>query len=1091
MFNPDDEVLAAYLAESQEHLADIESDLLTLEQAGDAADEKLVNKVFRAAHSIKGGAGFFGLAKIQELAHKAENVLDMVRSREMTPSPEVINLLLRTFDKLREFINDPAGSQDADIAEYVEGLTALTVVCLPPAERDSQQHLVRLTVPGGVGSIQVSEFDLTHARKSGSQIYLVACDLIRDVQRADRTPRDMFRILEECGTILNCEVDFDAAGTLDDEESGRVPFLLILSSNIEPALIAECVDLSPDKVHLIPAQAQEAVAEVPEPPREEGSENGAGSCTARRCLKGLMLAPDETAREAVSEFPRIDLDHPGDAIALGTLGKMAMGGNGGSHRVEPPPPTQPRAAAARPAQDLSHAEHAAGGNGDEASATDLAAKAADKTLRVNVALLESLMNLAGELVLSRNQLLEAIGRQDQHSIGASGQRINMVASEMQETIMLTRLQPIGNLFQKYPRLVRDLARDLGKEVRLDIEGREVEIDRSILEGLSDPLTHMVRNAVDHGIETPETRVAAGKPGLGSLRLRASHEAGQVVIEIQDDGKGIDAQAVAASAVAKGLLTSDQTRKMSREEMVSLIFLPGLSTAEKVTNVSGRGVGMDVVKSNLDRMGGKVDIETEAGHGSCFRIKLPLTLAIIPSLLVVAERERFAIPQGNVLELTHVPVDQFRERLRRVGDAQVLALRGDLIPIVRLDSILGMPAATDASAHATNRSGTRAQSGLNVVILSAGAFRYGLVVDELQDTVEIVVKPLGRCLRGLREYAGATILGDGNVALILDPSGLATKAGLSSVSREVEESAKREATAERTVAGESQSLLTFFNAANEPCAVSLRRVERIERVQSSQVEYLGGRRTLRHRDGCLPLVTLRDIANVGDLSEEQEWVVILLETGGEPLGLLAAKPVDIVETSANVDNRTLRQPGILGSLTLRDRTTLLVDLDTLAASASGAQMPDVTTSEPQPSLPPRSAVGSPLVLLAEDSGFFRNQVKQLIEGAGYRVLASEDGRRAWESLEEHADEVQLAVLDLEMPEMTGLELTQKMRADNRFARLPVIVLTSLASEEDIAYAKSLGVDDYQIKLDKESLVQSVNQLLVGRNHQPHQLVEALQ
>lgn len=715
------------------------------------------------------------------------------------------------------------------------------------------------------------------------------------------------------------------------------------------------------------------------------------------------------------------------------------------------------------------------------------------------------MNLAGELVLSRNQLLDALVRQDQHSVTTTAQRINLVTSEIQEAIMLTRLQPIGNLFSKFPRLIRDLARDLGKEIQLDLSGREVEIDKSILEGLSDPLTHMVRNSADHGIEQPEVRMKAGKPPLGKVALRAYHEAGQVVVEIQDDGKGIDPQKVANAAVNKGLITAERAKALTPRQQIELIFLPGLSTAEKVTGVSGRGVGMDVVKSNLDRLGGKVEIESNLGQGSRFRIKLPLTLAIIPSLLVAVRGERFAIPQGNIVELIHVPADQVADRVRRFGTADILSLRGDLIPMVSLEKILEIHRTPNRSrrkgpeeepAVSTSHTGTvgdesRAKASdnpaaatqnasgksLNVAVVSAGAFRYALVVDGLRDTVEIVVKPLGKHLKSLKEYAGATILGDGTVALILDSAGLAAKAGLSTVAEEVQAANEREKNAQRQRdERNAQSLLLFFNAPGEPCAVPLELVERVVPIQPAQIETVGGRRTMQYRGGSLPLITLQDSAVVGEITTDQELVVILFDSGSGQVGLLAAKPLDVLETAIAVDNRTLRQRGIKGSAIIKDSTTLMLDLTELGGALAAPAGENLGASEAPPAVAAAGPQGIPTVLIAEDSAFFRAQVKRYVEEAGYRVVAAEDGRRAWDLLQENANEVQLAVLDLEMPEMGGLDLTRTMRADNRFSKLPVIVLTALASEEDVARAKAAGVDEYQIKLDKDELIGAVRRFL---------------
>ena len=596
--NLDDELIQDYLAECREHLATIETDLLAIEQGGAAIDEQLVNRVFRAAHSIKGGAGFFDLDKIRELAHKTENALDLIRSRQMVPTPEVVSILLLAFDKLRELIGNHRESNQADISEFVSALTSLAAASLPAGEKGFLTAKVEVQVPEANKHIQVSAFDLNQARKGGKFIYLIEYDLIHDIERRGKTPWEVFKRLIKCGTIL--ETVFRSGF---GRNAGR--------RAVEP------VDAGGAVCHRAGA----------------GHAGRPGRCAAGACAADR----EERRHQAVGEPVPVPAEEPVAAIAEPVI-----------------PPAPPLRSA--PVEDTPKA----------APAT--AVPANETTIRLNVTLLDSLMTLAGELVLSRNQLNESLSRQDERGIRSGAQRVSLVTSELQEVVTLTRMQPVGSLFAKFPRLVRDLARDLGKDVQLKLEGGEVEIDKTILEGLSDPLTHMVRNAVDHGIEPAAARVAAGKPATGTVTLGASHQAGQVVIEISDDGKGLAAEKIAASSLAKGLVTREQLQTMSERDKMALIFLPGVSTAEKVSDVSGRGVGMDVVKTNLDRLGGKIEIDSAPGRGSRFRIKLPLTLAIIPSLLVSDGGERFAIPQVNVGELIRIPAAQIAQRTDRVGDA---------------------------------------------------------------------------------------------------------------------------------------------------------------------------------------------------------------------------------------------------------------------------------------------------------------------------------------------------------------------------------------------------------------------------------------
>jgi two-component system, chemotaxis family, sensor kinase CheA len=997
--NLDDELLQEYLAECREHLATIETDLLAIERGAADIDEQLVNRVFRAAHSIKGGAGFFDLVKIRELAHKTENALELIRSLQMIPTPEVVSILLMAFDKLRDLIANHRESNEADIEEFVTALTALAAGNLPADQKGSLTEQVEVQLPAPDKHIPISAFDLTQARRGAKSIYLIEYDLIHDIQRRGKTPLEVFKSLIQCGSILETAFDLDSAGTLDDEPANRLMLEILYATVLEPDLIGQVVEVPPERVYLIEKNGE---------PRALAGPAGNASVKPGRmpCEKN-----PETATRLVS-----------------------------------PEPARPSVLPARPPAGAP--PESAGKTISPASITP-----AETTIRLNVALLDSLMTLAGELVLGRNQLNESLARTDERGIRSGAQRVSLVTSELQEVVTQTRMQPVGGLFSKFPRLVRDLARDLGKEVEIKLEGSEVEIDKTILEGLSDPLTHMVRNAVDHGIESPADRLAAGKPSGGTVILRASHQAGQVVIEVSDDGKGLALEKIAASSLAKGVVTREQLQFMSDREKMALIFLPGVSTAEKVSDVSGRGVGMDVVKTNLDRLGGKIEIDSTPGKGSRFRIKLPLTLAIIPSLLVSNGGQRFAIPQVSVGELIRISHAQIAQRTDRVGDAEVLNLRDRMVPLVYLADALGLPRPEAA------------QRALNVVLVDTGAFEYGLVVDELHDTVEIVVKPLGRHLKGIPDYAGATILGDGRVAVILDVAGLAARVALTAGAAD---SLNRQESAEAT-AGDRHSLLLFQNAPGEVCAVPIEQVSRIERVRPEQIEYLGGRRTMQHRGVTLPVVTLHDAAAVGELAESQRWVVIVFESMGQPLGLLAAEPLDMVEASLAIDTVTLRQRGIAGSAVLKNRTLLILDIFDLAAAARPEWAQQLT-----PEVPPGHAEAEkcPTVLVADDSEFFRSQVQRLVEAVGCRALTAEDGQQAWELLDQHAGDVCLVATDVEMPRLDGLALTRQIRADERFARLPIIALSSLAGEEEIARGLAAGVTEYQVKLNRDELTESI-------------------
>jgi two-component system chemotaxis sensor kinase CheA len=990
-FSLDDELVLEYLAESREHLATIETDLLSIEQSGADMDEQLVNRVFRAAHSIKGGAGFFDLMKIKELAHRTENVLDLMRSGQMIPNSEIVSILLLAFDKLRDLIANYSDSNNADISEFTEALSRLAEEHLSPTEKNSTSEIVTIAIPNSTRLIETLAFDLDQARRGGKTIYVLAYDLIHDIQRRGKTPLEVLNQLMKCGAILATEFDLNSAGTLDDEPSNELLLDILYATALDAYSLSQVFELPKERVHRIDNPGRTTT----EP--EAQSASLPAQAPAPVCAEPASIAPAPERIEQVSK-----------------------------------PIT-----------------------------TAAAAPVVETTVRLNVTLLDSLMTLAGELVLGRNQLTEAVRNEDMQGISAGSHRVSLVTSELQAAVSLTRMQPVAGMFSKFPRLVRDLASELGKEVQLNLEGGEVELDKTIIEGLSDPLTHMVRNSVDHGIEAPAARVAARKPPIGIVTLRARHQAGQVVIEISDDGKGLSAEKIAASALKKGQITAEQLQVMSEYDKLALVFLPGVSTAEKLTNVSGRGVGMDVVKTNLDRLGGKVEIESVPGKGSAFRIKLPLTLAIIPSLLVSESGERFAIPQVSVGELIRIPASQIAERIDRAGDAEVVLVRDRLVPLVHLAEVLGSSRAE------------RGSKALNIVLVDEGSFEYGLVVGELHDTVEIVVKPMGRHLQGLREYAGATILGDGQVAVILDVAGLAVRAGLSRTGALAV--AGQEQSTESTV--EMHSLLLFENAPGEHCAVPIELVTRVERVRAVQVENLGGRRTMQYGGASLPLVALQDVAEVDKLLESQQWVVVVFERAGRPVGLLVAEPLDMIETHLTMDTVALRQTGVAGSALLGGNTTLMLDIFELAEAARG-KWPDAEAGTPSftPAQPVPKTVGT--VLVAEDSEFFRGQIKRLIEAVGYKVLAAEDGQAAWELLDSHASEISVVTTDVEMPRLDGLGLTKRIRADGRFARLPIIALSTLAGEDEMARGLAMGVSEYQVKLDRDQLLESIRKAVSG-------------
>jgi two-component system, chemotaxis family, sensor kinase CheA len=515
-------------------------------------------------------------------------------------------------------------------------------------------------------------------------------------------------------------------------------------------------------------------------------------------------------------------------------------------------------------------------------------------------------------VLTRNQIVAySLGVEDA-AVGRAAQRLNLIASELQEGVMKTRMQPIDNVWSKLPRVVRDLGLSCGKQVRLEMEGRDTELDKTLLEAVKDPLMHCVRNSVDHGIEHPQVRVAAGKPAEGTLLLRAFHEGGQVNIEIIDDGGGIDPRRVGGKAVERGLVSAEQLSRMSEREILHMIFLPGFSTAATVTNVSGRGVGMDVVKTNIEKIGGTVDVTSVVGRGTTFRIKIPLTLAIIPALTVTCAGDRYAIPQVSLVELVRLDAGSrgAGKGIEHISGAPVLRLRGNLLPLMHLDEQLGLPGRVDGSGATF------------IVVLQSDDRQFGLVVHEVLDTEEIVVKPLGSQLKGIGVYAGATILGDGAVALILDCLALAQQAHVvpAAGDRDIDD----RGAAAGTAAEPSEPLLIVDCGGSRRAAIPLAMVTRLEEFALDAVERVGSREVVQYRGRILPLVRMAQFLGAHGDDAAQRLQVVVYSAAGRSVGLVVEAILDITEEVLTARS-DLDDHGVLGSAVVQDRITEMLDV----------------------------------------------------------------------------------------------------------------------------------------------------------------------
>ncbi len=895
----DESIISDFVAESREHLATIEPDLLRMEQEGAKVSSEVINRVFRAIHSIKGGAGFFAFEALKKLSHAMEGVLMQVRDGKLKVSAELMDVVFASLDRLKAMLDD---IQASDTVPYAKELALLEAIL------NGQGLKVGETVKGhekgGERDFDLDAESVRSALRRGMNLFRATAFLHKDIKDQGLTPLAFLNQALSVGICLYAFIDIEAVADLEHCLEQDLPVTLLFATVLEPELAALGLKLPAEQIKVLEVDA------------------------LRKEVKAQAQA---AAQPAVESSPVAQPEQPG-------------------------PEPEAEAVVELPAE--------------EKGPREAAKESGNETLRVRVDLLTNLMNLAGELVLGRNQLVRAITdyQQEIPGLGAILQNVNQVTTEMQEGIMQTRMQPIGTVFSRFPRIIRDMSRQLNKQIEVVIEGAEVELDKSIVEMLVDPLTHIIRNCADHAIETPAERKKARKDPSGTIHLHAFHEGGQINIAVHDDGRGIDAKKVLAKAVAKGLVTKAQAAEMTEREMVHLVFAPGFSMAEKVSEISGRGVGMDVVRTNVEKLGGHVEVETELGMGTTVRLRLPLTLAIIPSMIVGVADHRFAIPQVNVMEFVWVKASEVTQRIEQVQGALVLRLRDKLLPLVRLADVLGIqrifhdPATGEPKADrresladrrgelpevlagATERDGDRRtdwRTDHNIIVLRVGKNHYGVIVDELFDIEEIVVKPLSGFIQGTKCFSGATILGDGRVIMILDGGGLASAANLHFTDLQAEEirRAEEEKAHAALKASRRRSVILFEAAAGERFTVPQDHVLRLERISRDKVELIGDREYIEYRGEGLPLLRLDRHLAVRPLKADlEEFFLVIPKIPGQsstarpPAGILISQILDALDVEVELKAVEFAGPGLLGSAVVQDHLTLFIDPVSLLKAA---------------------------------------------------------------------------------------------------------------------------------------------------------------
>jgi two-component system chemotaxis sensor kinase CheA len=690
----------------------------------------------------------------------------------------------------------------------------------------------------------------------------------------------------------------------------------------------------------------------------------------------------------------------------------------------------------------------------QASGSSQESAVAAQTIRVNVELLENLMTLVSELVLTRNQLLQMVRGKDDSEFSAPLQRLSHITSDLQEGVMKTRMQPIGNAWAKLPRIVRDLTVETGKKIDLQMLGAETELDRQVLELIKDPLTHMVRNSADHGLEGPEDRRKIGKPDIGKIVLNAYHEGGHIIIMISDDGRGLNTKRIRQKIVANGLATESELESMTDQQVQQYIFKAGFSTAEKVTSVSGRGVGMDVVRTNIEKIGGTIEMKSIEGKGTAFTIKIPLTLAIVSALIVECGGERFAIPQISVLELVRTTSNS-ESAIEMINNAPVLRLRDRLLPLVSLMNLLHL------GDQGANEDITQRETF--IVVTQVGTYTFGIIVDRVFDTEEIVVKPVTPILRHISMFSGNTILGDGSVIMILDPNGIAAATGeMAMAPGQTGESSQM-----RDLHGEERTSLLVFRAGGDDLkAVPLALVARLEEIDVGSIEHSHGKPVVQYRGHLMPLIM---VAGASDLKTEGRQPLLVFSDREHTMGLVVDEIVDIVEEVLKVE-LTVDQPGLIGTAVIAARATDVIDAGYYLTQAFGDWF---GSTKEQGGFGDGSAVKR--VLLVDDSLFFRNLLTPLLSVAGFEVTTVDSADKALQ-LRESGAEFDAIISDIEMPGMNGFQFAEAVRGDSRWMTVPMIALSSHATEKDFERGRKVGFNDYVAKFDRDAILQTLGQIV---------------
>ena len=1009
-----------FLVESFENLSTINEDLTQLEK--DPKNNDLLNKLYRTVHTMKGSASFLGYKKLQDITHSAENLLDALREGEFLINPDIIDTLLNCFDichLILKTLEHEDTEGDVDIEKNKEQLEKL------------------LTAKG----VLETEAQTQPASKDES---------------------------EEDTMTISSSIDENSS---DDELSSLI-------SGHRTRGEGEPIEDFPDE------NPVKEMAPIKNEPEEDDG--------------GLSAAALDSLKELVGEG-KID---PSVMADLQNMAAENTGEDSASVEVTPasstPEVKSEELASVKPVEECKPVEEVPSPSKVEAKTPesvkvdDQKKSIADSFVRVNVKVLDKIMNVVGELVLNRNQILQFSNLREDHEFNKLAQQLNTITSELQSEVMSTRMQPIGSILTKFERLVRDFSRQNKKRITLKLSGQDTELDKTLIEAIKDPLVHIIRNACDHGMETIEEREKTQKSPEGTVHIKAYNESGQVTIEIVDDGRGLDREKIGKKAIEKEVITQEKYEKMSDTQVYNLIFAPGFSTAEKITNISGRGVGMDVVKTNIEKIGGSVVVTSELGVGTTFKLRIPLTLAIVPALIIKTDDESFAIPQLNLVELVRLETREEKMQIESIQGSEFLKLRGDLTPVFRLSDTLSLEdvhrktialqsVVEDIHNHeekSEDLEHKEKDGAYNIVILSAENHFFGIIVDEILDTEEIVVKPLSSSLKHLTLFGGATIMGDGKVALILDALGFLNT---------IHDSWQSSATEDDSILGyneqsisdgtETQENLLFRSFDGREYAVPLALVSRLEEFEVSKIEVTGQQPIVRYLNSPMPLIDIEKTLRLdgkSPLTNYKESGVealscIVTSVQGKNFGIVVKEVLDISIDKVLIDDTAVDREGILGTVFIQDRTISLIDLYAVIEAQNIGSFKKQKDDLKNQKLKGKS------ILVVDDSPMYRKMESDLLIEMGFDVKTANHGEDALRLMENQ--KFDLIVTDIEMPHLNGYEFAEKIRqGGGSQVDVPILALSTRCSEKDIERGLKSGFNFHMEKFKKFEVAEKVAEML---------------